>query len=118
MLVAALTGDEPPGLTAMQARPLRRVRAVLDAAARCHRAGQDPRYTLWAAWQRSGLHRRWVSASERGGPAGAQAARDLDAVTALFEVADDYVSRTAGHHCAGSSPTSPPCDCPPSGPTR
>lgn len=101
VLVAALTGDEPPGLTAMQARPLRRVRAVLDAAARCHRAGQDPRYTLWAAWQRSGLHRRWVSASERGGPAGAQAARDLDAVTALFEVADDYVSRTAGASLRG-----------------
>ena len=30
-------------LTAAQATPLRRVRAVLDAAARCHRARQDPR---------------------------------------------------------------------------
>ncbi|EUA07256.1 putative ATP-dependent DNA helicase domain protein [Mycobacterium xenopi 4042] len=116
--MAALTGDEPPGLTAMQARPLRRVRAVLDAAARCHRAGQDPRYTLWAAWQRSGLHRRWVSASERGGPAGAQAARDLDAVTALFEVADDYVSRTAGASLRGLVAHVTALRLPPSGPTR
>ncbi len=101
LLVAALTGAEPPGLAAVQARPLRRVRAVLDAAARCHRSGRDPRYTLWAAWQRSGLQRRWVSASERGGAAGALAAQNLDAVTALFEVTDDYVSRTAGASLRG-----------------
>jgi superfamily I DNA/RNA helicase len=95
-LVAALTSDEPPRLSAVQSRPLRRLRAVLDAAARCHRAGQDPRYTLWAAWHRSGLQRQWLTAIERGGPAGAQAARDLDAVTALFDVTGDYVLRTAG----------------------
>ena len=74
---------------------------MLDAAARCDRDGQDPRYTLWAAWQRSGLQRRWLSASERGGPAGAQATRDLDAVTALFDVTDQYVSRTPGASLRG-----------------
>ncbi|SOX52621.1 ATP-dependent helicase [Mycobacterium ahvazicum] len=89
-LLGAALGDAAPP----PARPLRRVRAVLDAAARCHRDGQDPRYTLWAAWQRSGLQRRWLAASERGGTAGAQATRDLDAVTALFDVTDQYVSRT------------------------
>ncbi|MEZ0351134.1 ATP-dependent helicase [Mycobacterium sp. pR1184] len=89
LLVAALGAAAPP-----TSRPLRRVRAVLDAAARCHRDGQDPRYTLWAAWQRSGLQRRWLAAAERGGTAGAQATRDLDAVTALFDVTDQYVSRT------------------------
>lgn len=89
LLVTAMGGTAPP-----TSRPLRRVRAVLDAAARCHRDGQDPRYTLWAAWQRSGLQRRWLAASERGGTAGAQATRDLDAVTALFDVTDQYVSRT------------------------
>ena len=79
-----------------QFRPLRRVRDVLEAAARCHRDGQDPRFTLWAAWHRSGLQRRWLAAGERGGPAGAQAARDLEAVTALFDITDQYVSRTSG----------------------
>jgi superfamily I DNA/RNA helicase/RecB family exonuclease len=99
LLVEALSGAETPfgaQPRALQSRALRRVRAVLDAAARCDRDGQDPRYTLWAAWQRSGLQRRWLAASERGGPVGAQATRDLDAVTALFDVTDQYVSRTPG----------------------
>ena len=99
LLVEALSADAPqPGV---QSRPLRRVRAVLDAAARCHREGQDPRYTLWAAWHRSGLQRRWLAAIERGGPAGAQAARDLETVTALFDITDQYVSRTPGASLRG-----------------
>ncbi|WP_068181797.1 ATP-dependent DNA helicase [Mycobacterium sp. UM_CSW] len=99
LLVAALQADAP--LPGPHARALGRVRAVLDAAARCHGEGQDPRYTLWAAWHRSGLQRRWLSASERGGPAGAQATRDLEAVTALFDVTDQYVSRTPGASLRG-----------------
>jgi superfamily I DNA/RNA helicase/RecB family exonuclease len=93
LLVGVLTGDEQ-GLPAPHAGPVRRIRGVLDAAARAD--SQDPRYTLWQAWNRSGLQQRWLTASARGGCAGAQADRDLDAVTALFETADEYVSRTAG----------------------
>jgi len=99
LLVQALAGEVQ--LSGAHARPVRRVRAVLDAAARCHRDGEDPRYTLWAAWQRSGLQRRWLSACERGGVVGAQAARDLEAVTALFDVTDHYVSRTSGASLRG-----------------
>lgn len=100
LLAEALSGAAgcPP---APQFRPLQRVRAVLDAAARSHRAGQDPRYILWAAWQRSGLQRRWLAAAERGGPGGAQATRDLASVTRLFDITDDYVSRTAGASLRG-----------------
>lgn len=98
LLVEALAGTVPPG---PQFRSLRKVRAVLDAAARCHRAGQDPRYTLWAAWHRCGLQRRWLSVSERGGPGAAQASRDLESVTALFDITDDYVSRTSGASLRG-----------------
>jgi superfamily I DNA/RNA helicase/RecB family exonuclease len=98
-LVEFLSGDAPPA--GAPSRALRRVRAVLEAAARCDRDGQDPRYTLWAAWQRSGLQRRWLAASERGAAGGAQAARDLDAVTALFDVTDQYVSRTPGASLRG-----------------
>ena len=89
------------GLSAEQARPLRRVRAVLAAARRSAADGGDPRYTLWQAWQRSGLQRRWLAASERGGSAGEQADRDLDAVTALFDIAEQYVNRTAGASLRG-----------------
>ena len=100
LLVEALEkGTE--GLSADQARPLQRVRAVLTAARRSADDEQDPRYTLWQAWHRSGLQRRWLAASERGGPAGTQADRDLDAVTALFDVAEQYVTRTAGASLLG-----------------
>jgi superfamily I DNA/RNA helicase/RecB family exonuclease len=83
------------------ARPLRRIQAVLKAARRSVDERQDPRYTLWQAWHRSGLQRRWLTASERGGASGAQADRDLDAVTALFDVAEQYVTRTAGASLRG-----------------
>ncbi|QUR66678.1 ATP-dependent helicase [Mycobacterium spongiae] len=103
LLVAALTCEAP--LSGPQLRPLRRVRAVLAAASRCHGSGHlgahDPRYTLWAAWRRSGLQRRWLAASERGGSIGAQAVRDLEVVTALFDVAERYVSRTSGASLRG-----------------
>jgi superfamily I DNA/RNA helicase/RecB family exonuclease len=100
LLVDALN-RVPDGLATELARPLRRVSAVLAAARRAADDGADPRYTLWQAWQRSGLQRRWLTASERGGTFGAQADRDLDAVTALFDVAEQYVNRTAGASVRG-----------------
>ncbi|WP_006245884.1 ATP-dependent helicase [Mycolicibacterium tusciae] len=100
LLIDALR-REPRGLSPDQARPLKRVRAVLAAARRTAADGGDPRYTLWQAWHRSGLQRRWLAASERGGSAGAQADRDLDAVTALFDVAEQYVNRTTGASLRG-----------------
>ncbi|MGV0791582.1 ATP-dependent helicase [Mycolicibacterium sp. XJ1819] len=100
LLVDALQ-REPEGLSAEHARPLRRVRAVLTAARRSAAGDGDPRYTLWQAWHRSGLQRRWLSAAERGGTAGVQADRDLDTVTALFDVAEQYVNRTAGASLRG-----------------
>src|SRR5271163_3811776 len=117
LLVEALNGGSSARLAAAQARPLQRVRAVLDAAAGSHRrgvgalprerevpppaCGGSPRYTLWAAWHRSGLQRRWLTACERGGTSGAQAGRDLDAVTALFDATNEYLSRTAGASLCG-----------------
>ena len=102
LLVDALQGDaDGRGLSAELARPLRRVGAVLAAARRSASEGGDPRYTLWQAWHRSGLQRRWLTASERGGAAGAQADRDLDAVTSFFDIAEQYVNRTAGASLRG-----------------
>ncbi|MFL0276469.1 ATP-dependent helicase [Mycobacterium sp. SMC-19] len=99
-LAGVLTGA-PVELPAAHTRALRRVRAVLQAAARSHADGRDPHHTLWQAWNRSGLQQRWLSAAERGGPSGAQAGRDLDAVTALFDLAEQYVARTAGATLTG-----------------
>lgn len=100
LLVATLQGDAA-GLPEHLDRPLGRVRAVLDAARRSAAEGADPRYTLWQAWHRTGLQRRWLAASERGGPSGAQADHALDAVTALFDVAEQYVNRTPGASLRG-----------------
>ncbi len=101
LLVEVLTGTSTARLNAAQAKPLQRVRAVLDAAAASHHRGEEPRDTLWAAWQRSGLQRRWLTACERGGAAGVQAGRDLDAVTALFDATNQYLARTAGATLSG-----------------
>ncbi|MGD9618400.1 MAG: ATP-dependent helicase [Mycolicibacterium sp.] len=100
LLVDALQRG-PGALTEHQGRPLRRIRAVLAAARRSADSGADPRHTLWQAWSRSGLQRHWLRACERGGPGAAQADRDLDAVTSMFEVAEQYVQQTAGASLRG-----------------
>ena len=96
----ALTGPAPQ-LPATLAAPVKRVRSVLAAAARSHRSHHDPRYTLWQVWERSGLQRRWVSAADRGGADGALAERNLGAITALFDITETYVARTAGASLSG-----------------
>jgi superfamily I DNA/RNA helicase/RecB family exonuclease len=100
LLVEALTGQSPQ-LPPTLAGPVKQVRAVLAAAARSHRSHRDPRFTLWQAWERSGLQRRWLSVAERGGADGALADRNLAAVTALFDLADAYVTRTTGASLPG-----------------
>lgn len=90
-----------PELPDHLARPVRRVRSVLTAARRSQRDDLDPRFVLWQAWHQCGLQRRWLTAVERGGSSAGQAGRDLDAVTALFDVAEQYVTRTTGASLAG-----------------
>ncbi|MFC7672667.1 PD-(D/E)XK nuclease family protein [Mycolicibacterium sp. GCM10028919] len=100
LLLDALEGrgaDLPDHL----ARPVRRVRSVLTAARRSQRDDLDPRFVLWQAWHQCGLQRRWLTAVERGGSSAGQAGRDLDAVTALFDVAEQYVTRTTGASLSG-----------------
>ncbi len=91
----------PDDLSADLARCLQRVQAVLRAAGQSHRGGDDPRHTLWQAWNRSGLQRRWVTLADRGGTGSFAAERDLAAVTALFDVADQYVTNTTGATLTG-----------------
>ena len=100
LLVEAI-GTEPAGLSAEHTTSLRRLRSVLAAARRSERTGADPRHTLWQAWNACRLQSRWLAASERGGTIGAQADRDLDAVTTLFDITEQYVARTAGASLRG-----------------
>ncbi|HEY9392367.1 MAG TPA: PD-(D/E)XK nuclease family protein, partial [Mycobacteriales bacterium] len=63
-------------------------------------AAEAPRATaedvLWEVWSGPGLAERWQTASARGGPAGAAADRDLDAVVELFDAAARFVDRLPG----------------------
>jgi superfamily I DNA/RNA helicase/RecB family exonuclease len=81
------------GLSDVEAAPLRRALSVVRKARAVAREGRGVEDVLWAAWQASGLERRWSAASAWGGSAGAQADRDLDAVVALFDAAAAYVDR-------------------------
>lgn len=89
------------GLTDVESASLRRVLKVLRRARVPLDRGRGIEEVLWAAWQATGLERRWAAASAYGGPIGAQADRDLDAVVALFDAAADYVDRLPRAQLAG-----------------
>ncbi|WP_433711262.1 PD-(D/E)XK nuclease family protein [Nocardia sp. CA-084685] len=80
-------------LTDVEAGPLKRVFDSLDRAIKTRRRGAGLEDVLWALWTGSRLERRWVAQSERGGAAGMQADRDLDAAVGLFDAAAAYVDR-------------------------
>ncbi|MCW2677469.1 MAG: uvrD3, partial [Modestobacter sp.] len=106
----AARGEDPAGRTAPLAqlltdatlldavpehvvRPAARVVRVLDAGRLALAGGGSAEDVLWALWQASGLGPRWARASAAGGPSGAVADRDLDAVVALFDAAAGFVDR-------------------------
>jgi len=107
LLVAALraaAAGRPDPLTALppgDSAPLRTVSTLLATAAEAAQEGLSVEEVLWRVWNRSGLARRWAASSARGGPVGAAADRDLDAVLALFEAAARYTDRLPGADVAG-----------------
>ncbi|MEV1295647.1 ATP-dependent DNA helicase [Pseudonocardia sp. NPDC049635] len=103
MLREAAEGRPDPlaMLSPAEAAPMRDVGRLLDTAARSIAAGDSVEETLWRVWRRTGLARRWSEASARGGPGGAAADRDLDAVLALFDAAARYTDRLPGADVGG-----------------
>ncbi len=102
-LRAAASGHPDP-LTALpeaETAPLRDIGTLLDTAAAAIGQGHSVEEVLWRVWRRTTLARRWSDASARGGPAGAAADRDLDAVMALFDAAARYTDRLPGADVAG-----------------
>lgn len=96
-----LDADQLAALEDVAAEPARRVSALLHVAMTSIDAGDSVEETLWKVWRASGLEQQWLARSERGGTAGAQADRDLDAVVALFDAAAGYVDRLPGAHVGG-----------------
>ncbi len=93
--------DPLAALAAQDTAPLRKVAGLLVAAGEAVRARQSVEEVLWQVWQRTGLAQRWSAASGRGGPVGAAADRDLDAVLALFDAAARYTDRLPGADVGG-----------------
>lgn len=75
-------------------RPVARLATVLaEGRAAATAPGADAQGVLWAIWDASGLAEPWRRSALAGGPGGARADRDLDAVLALFRAAETFVDR-------------------------
>jgi superfamily I DNA/RNA helicase/RecB family exonuclease len=72
------------------AEPAKKVARLLATARKAIDKGGSAEEVLWAIWDASGLAAQWQRASAAGGPVGAAADRDLDAVLALFDKAAHF----------------------------
>ncbi|WP_371818150.1 ATP-dependent helicase [Pseudarthrobacter sp. C4D7] len=97
LLVQALLEPGALGSLGIEGRAARRtarmIRAGRDAAAL---PGANAESVLWALWDATGLSSSWTAAALSGGPHGARADRDLDAMMALFHTAERYVDQMPG----------------------
>lgn len=80
-------------LTERELGLLERVRSVLRAGRRSLAEHANIEEILWSVWAATELSNALSAASLRGGAAGSQADRDLDAMMSLFDAAGDYVER-------------------------
>ncbi|UTO24999.1 ATP-dependent helicase [Corynebacterium pseudotuberculosis] len=89
-----LIGEAEEVLSERELQILERTRRVLLRGAQPGSVEE----VLWAIWHETGLANHLQAVSLRGGAAGSQADRDLDAAMALFDAAGDWVERrpTAG----------------------
>src|SRR5690606_11368771 len=75
-------------------RPVTRLARVLAAGREAlAEPGSTAPDVLWALWSASGLAEPWRRQAISGGPGGARAVRDLDAVLALFTAAEQFTDR-------------------------
>jgi RecB family exonuclease len=95
------SADALAALEDSAAAPVRRIADLLVLAREAVAGGQSVEQVLWTLWTASGLEHRLVPQSARGGPGGAHADRDLDAILVLFDAAARYTDRLPGADAAG-----------------
>lgn len=92
----ALDGELPDfgsTLTQRELDILTRIRQVLEAGRTAMSDGGSVEEVLWAIWSTTKLADNLMAIALRGGAAGSQADRDLDAMMALFDAAGDFTER-------------------------
>ncbi|RKO26941.1 ATP-dependent helicase [Pseudarthrobacter phenanthrenivorans] len=97
LLVEALL--EPGALSTLgiEGRAARRTARMIQAGrTAAAEPGANAESVLWALWNSTGLDRAWTETALAGGPHGARADRDLDAMMALFHTAERYVDQMPG----------------------
>ncbi len=97
-LLAAILTEQipiPAGLPADLDRPVRQL-VELVALARAGAGEPAAETVLWRVWQRAGMERALLAASERGGRVGAEADGMLDAAVSLFERAAELADQLPG----------------------
>jgi superfamily I DNA/RNA helicase/RecB family exonuclease len=88
--------EDPRDLTSVEdwiARPVQRLTTLLADAERIATSGGSPAEVLWALWDGSDWSRRLSSAAMASDVSGRAADRDLDAVLALFDLAQRLEDR-------------------------
>lgn len=97
LLVEALL--EPGALSTLgiEGRSARRTARMIQAGrVAAMEPGANAESVLWAIWSATGLAIEWTRTALAGGPHGARADRDLDAMMALFHTAERYVDQMPG----------------------
>ncbi len=97
LLVEALLEPGALGALGLEGRAARRTARMIQAGrAAAALPGANAESVLWALWNSTGLAPAWTSTALSGGPHGARADRDLDAMMALFHTAERYVDQMPG----------------------
>ena len=97
LLVEALLEPGALGALGIEGRAARRTARMLHAGREAAGLpGANAESVLWALWDSTGLSSAWTATALSGGPHGARADRDLDAMMALFHTAERYVDQMPG----------------------
>lgn len=97
LLVEALLEPGALGSLGIEGRAARRTARMIQAGQEAAvQPGANAESVLWALWEATGLASSWTATALAGGPHGARADRDLDAMMALFHTAERYVDQMPG----------------------
>ncbi|WP_066294448.1 ATP-dependent helicase [Arthrobacter sp. B6] len=97
LLVEAILEPGALATLGIEGRSARRTARMIQAGRLAAvQPGANAESVLWALWHSTGLANAWTETALAGGPHGARADRDLDAMMAFFHTAERYVDQMPG----------------------